>query len=107
VVHGWSCLVLAVAHDLRSMFCTGAACLLVDAAVVVSCGLLMVLFVPLLAGLNALLSALDGNARQRFPAATWGRLKLGLLSADGTRGADIAPSFGGVSRGVDRHAERS
>jgi hypothetical protein len=58
VVHVWSCLALAVA---RSVFGAGTACLLVDATVIVGCGLLTVLFAPLLAGLNTLLNALDGD----------------------------------------------
>jgi hypothetical protein len=48
------------------------AYLLIDAAVVISCGLLRALFVPLLADLNALLGVLDGDAEQCFPAAAWG-----------------------------------
>jgi hypothetical protein len=66
VVRGRSCLVLAIAHDLRGMFGTSTACLLIDAAIVVGCGLLTALFAPLLAGLNTLLGALDGDTRRRF-----------------------------------------
>jgi hypothetical protein len=99
--------VLAISRDLRDMFCTGAACLLIDATVIIGCGLLMVLFVPLLAGLNALLNALDGDVGWRFPAVARGRLKLGHLSPGGARGGDIAPSFDGASGGIGRHMERS
>jgi hypothetical protein len=82
------------------------ACLLVDVDVVVGCGLLTLLFAPLLASLNALLGALDGDAGRRFPATAQGRLKLGCLFADGARGSDIVPSFGDASGGIGRHAER-
>jgi ABC-type uncharacterized transport system YnjBCD ATPase subunit len=104
VVRGPSCLVLAVDRSLRGVFRTGAACLLVDVTIVIGCGLLMVLLAPLLAGLNTLLSALDGDAGRRFPAATRGQLMLG---AGGMRGGDIVSSFGGASEGIGRHAERS
>jgi hypothetical protein len=103
VVSGRSCLALVVAHV---VFGTGATRLLVDVTVVVGCGLLTALFLPLLAGLNALLDALDGDARRRFHATVGGWLKLGRLSAGGVRGGDIAPSFSGASRDVGRHAER-
>jgi hypothetical protein len=53
----------------------------------------MVLFVPLLVGLNAHLGALNGDAGWCFPATTRGWLKLGHLSASGVRGGDVAPSF--------------
>jgi hypothetical protein len=106
VVRGRPCLALAIAHSLHDVFHTGAACLLVDVTVVVGCGVLTALFVPLLAGLNALLSALDSDAGRHFPATARGWLKLGHFSASGTRGGDIAPSFGGASRGVSRHVER-
>jgi hypothetical protein len=62
VVHGRSCLALAIARELRGMFCAGTTCLLIDAAIVIGCVLLTVLFVPLPASLNALLSALYGDA---------------------------------------------
>jgi hypothetical protein len=72
VVHGQSCLVLAVACSLRGVFRAGAACLLVDVTIVIGCCLLMALLAPLLAGINTLLGALDGDAGRRFPAATRG-----------------------------------
>jgi hypothetical protein len=81
VVRGPSCLAHAIAHDIHDRFITGAACLLIDVAVVIGCGFLMGLFAPLLAGLNALLSALAGDDGWRFPTAARGRLKLGRLSA--------------------------
>jgi hypothetical protein len=56
VVSGRSCLALAVACGLYGVFHAGAACLFIDAAVVVGCGLLTALFAPLLAGLNASLA---------------------------------------------------
>jgi hypothetical protein len=104
VVRGQSCLVLAVARNLRGVFRAGAACLLVDVTIVIGCGLLMALLAPLLAGINTLLGALDGDAGRRFPAATRGQLMLG---AGGMRGGDIVLSFGGASGGIGRHAERS
>jgi hypothetical protein len=94
--------VLTVARDLHGVFHTDAACLLVDATVVIGCGLLMALFAPLLDGLNAHLSILHGDVRWCFPAATWGQMKLGHLSADGVRGGNIAPSFDGASGGISR-----
>jgi hypothetical protein len=106
MVCGWSCLAIAVARGLRGVFHAGTACLLVDAAIVVGCGLLTALFAPLLSGLNALLDALDGDAVHRFLAVAQGQLKLGCFSASGARGVDVAPSFGGACRGVGRHAER-
>jgi hypothetical protein len=47
--------------------------LLIDATIVIGCHLLMVLFAPLLAGLNAFLGTLDGDIRWCFPATAWGR----------------------------------
>jgi hypothetical protein len=70
VVHGRSCLAFAIACGLCGVFRAGAAYLLVDVVIIVGCGLLTALFAPLLAGLNVLLGALDGNVGQRFPAAT-------------------------------------
>jgi hypothetical protein len=43
---------------LGACYCPASACLLIDTAVIVDCGLLMALFVPLLANLNALTSLL-------------------------------------------------
>jgi hypothetical protein len=100
-------LVLAVAYDCCGMFHAGVACLLIDATIVIGCGLLMALFVPLLAGLNALLGALDGDARRCFPVAAPGRLNLSHLSAGGMRCGDMAPSFDNPSGDIDRHVERS
>jgi hypothetical protein len=60
VVCGQSCLTLAAAHGLCSALCTGAACTLVGAIIIVGCGLLVALLVPLLSGLGALLRTLDG-----------------------------------------------
>jgi hypothetical protein len=105
VVRGWSCLALVVARGLRDVFHAGTACLLIDVAIVIGCGLLMALFMPLLTSLNALLGILDGNAERRFLAAARSRLKLGRLSAGGARGGDVTPSFGGASGGIDRHTE--
>jgi hypothetical protein len=101
-----SFLALAVARGLHSVFRAGTAYLLIDATVVVGCGLLTTLFAPLLAGLNALLGAVDGNVEQRFPATARGQLKLGHLSAGGTRSGDVAPSFDDASWGVGRRVER-
>jgi hypothetical protein len=82
-------LVLAVDHSLHSVFCTGTAYLLIDATIIISCGLLMALFTPLLASLNALLGALDGDAGRHLLAVARGRLKLGHLSASSMRGGNI------------------
>jgi hypothetical protein len=106
VVHGWSCLALAIARDLHGVLDACTAYLVVDAAVIVDRALLTMLFATLLAGLNTLLGALDCDARWHFSTADWGRLKLGRLSARGVRGGDIAPSFDGASGGIGRHAER-
>jgi hypothetical protein len=57
-----SYLALVVARGLYGMIGAGATCSLVDATVAIDCGLLAVLFVPLLAGLGAFLVTLDGDA---------------------------------------------
>jgi hypothetical protein len=100
VVRGLSCLALAVANGPRGMFRAGAACLLIDATIVIGCHLLMVLFAPLLGGLNAFLGTLDGDIRWCFPATAWGRLKLGHPSAGGVRGGVVAPSLDSASGGI-------
>jgi hypothetical protein len=51
---------------------TGAAYLLVDAAIILDCGFLTALFAPLLAGLNAILGAVDGDDERHFPTAAQG-----------------------------------
>jgi hypothetical protein len=107
VICGWSCLVLAVARSLRGVFRADTTSLLVVATIIIGCGLLTALFVPLVAGLNALLGALDGDAGRCFAATTRGQLKMGCLSVGGMRGENVAPSFGSASGGVGRHAERS
>jgi hypothetical protein len=88
-VCGRSCLVLVVAHSLHGVFRTGAAYLLIDATIIISCGLLVALFMPLLASLNALLGALDGDVGRHLLAAARGRLKLDRLSAGSVRGGNI------------------
>jgi hypothetical protein len=108
VVHGWSCLLLAAVCDSHDAHHDGAACLLVDTTVIVSrvCGLFVTLLTPLLATLGALLGILDDNVGRRFPAATWGWVKLGRLVADGILGGDAAQLLGGVLDGVDQCLER-
>jgi hypothetical protein len=61
VVCGWPPLALAAACNLRSMAHTGATCSLVDAAIVVSRGLLAALFSNLLATYGTLHGILDGD----------------------------------------------
>jgi hypothetical protein len=101
----WSRLALAAAHGLCGMLRARAACSLVDAAIAISCGLLVVLFAPLLASLGTRLNTLDGNARRRFPIAARGRLKLGRLGAGGIMGGVPMLFFGGGPGSVDRHEE--
>jgi hypothetical protein len=72
VVHGWLHLALAAAHGLYGALHARASCSLIDVAVVVGCGLLAALFVPLLAGLGTLLGTLDGDVGRHFPAAAQG-----------------------------------
>jgi hypothetical protein len=43
---------------------------LIDDSAIISCGLLVALFAPLLAGPGTHLGALDGDVGRRFPAAT-------------------------------------
>jgi hypothetical protein len=57
-------LALVVARSFRGVFYAGAACLLIDVAVIIGYGLLVELFASLLAGLNA--------AGWHFPAAARG-----------------------------------
>jgi hypothetical protein len=106
VVRGWSCLALAVSRVLCGMFHVGAACLLIDAAIVVSCVLMIALFAPLLTGLNALLGAPDGDTGRRIPTATWGRLKLGRLIVGSARSGDVTLSLSGACGGIRRHMKR-
>jgi hypothetical protein len=78
------------------MIDTGVARLLVDATIAIDCGLLAVLFAPLLACLGAFLDTLDGNAGRRFPAADRGWLKSCRLGTGGVMGGEATPSFGGA-----------
>jgi hypothetical protein len=89
VVRGRSRLMLAVACDSHSAHHDGAACLLVDAAIIVSCGcsLLAALLAPLLA---ALLGILDDDVGRHFAAAAWGWVKLDRLIFDDVLGGDAA-----------------
>jgi hypothetical protein len=80
VVRGLLCLSLAAAYDRCGVLRAGAACLLIDAAIVVGHGLLTALFVPLLATLRTLLSIRDSDV---------GRCSLLLLGA--------GPSWAGLS----------
>jgi hypothetical protein len=54
VVHGQLRLPPAIAHDLYGVLHVGAACSLIDAAVVIDCSLMAALFKLLLAGLGTL-----------------------------------------------------
>jgi hypothetical protein len=85
----------------------GAACSLVDAVAIIGCGLLVALFVPLLAGLGTLLGTLDGDARRRFLAAARGQSKLGRHGAGDMMGGDATPFFGGALGSIGRRVERS
>jgi hypothetical protein len=80
----------------------GLALLFVDATVITGCGcgLLAVLLVPLHAALCALPDNLDDDAGQRFPAAAWGRMKLGYLVADAIMGGIAAQVPGGILDGA-------
>jgi hypothetical protein len=107
VVHRRLRLALAAACGLYGMLCTRVACSLIDATTVVSCGLLVALFVPLLSGHGTLLSTLDGDAGQRFPTAAQGWSKLGHLGAGSVMGGDTTPLFGSALGSIGRRVERS
>jgi hypothetical protein len=107
VIHRRSCLVLAIAHSLYGVIGAGAARSLVDAAVAISCGLLVTLFAPLLAGLGALLSTLDGDARRCFPAADRVWLMSCHIGTCGVMRGDATPSFSGALGGIGQLVERS
>jgi hypothetical protein len=104
VVSGRSRLMLAATCDSHGAHHAGAACLLVDAAVIAGrgCGLLLVLLVPLFATLGTLPDVLDGDIDRRFPAAAWGQVKLGYLVVDGALGGDAAQLLGGTLDSVGR-----
>jgi hypothetical protein len=102
VVCGRSCLALAAAHGLCGALRARATCSLIDATVIIDCGLLVVLFVPLLAGPGTLLGTLDSDARRRFPAATLGRSKMGHLGTGGMMGGDAMTFFGGALGSIGR-----
>jgi hypothetical protein len=105
VVRGQSRLTLAAAYDSHGANQNGAACLLVDAAVIVGrgCSLLAALFAPLLA---VLLVILDDDIGRCYPTAAWGWVKLGRLVANGVMGSDATQLLSGVLDGVDRCLER-
>jgi hypothetical protein len=65
VVRGQSCLTLAASYDSHGARHDGAACLLVNATIIIGrgCGLLAVLLAPLLAAPGALLDILDNDVR--------------------------------------------
>jgi hypothetical protein len=83
--------------------------LLVVATVVAGrgCGHLAALLVPLFVALDAVPNILDDDSRRHFPAAAWGRVKLGHLVADGILCVDVVQLLGGVLNGGDRCLERS
>jgi hypothetical protein len=61
MVGGWTRLVHASDHNLGDVFYARAICSLVDAAVVISCGLLAILFAPLPTATGTLLRILGGD----------------------------------------------
>jgi hypothetical protein len=95
VVYGRSCLALV------------ATCSHIDDTAIISCGLLVALFAPLLASPSTHLSALDGDAGRHFPAATWGWSKLGCHGAGGVMGGNTMPFFGGALASIGQCVERS
>jgi hypothetical protein len=99
--------VLVVAHDLCGVFDAGVAHPLVDATIDIGCGLLAALFASLLVGLGALLSTLDGDAGQSFPAADRGWLKSHHLGTCSMMGGNATPSFGGALGGIGQRVEGS
>jgi hypothetical protein len=86
----WLRLALATAYNLYGTPHARAACLLVDVAVVVGCGLLATLVEPFLATLGALLGILDDDVLQSSLGAARGCAKLGRLGADGVMCGDVA-----------------
>jgi hypothetical protein len=62
VVLKQSCLALALARGLCSVISAGATPSLIDATASIECGLLVMLFAPLLAGLGAFLGTLESDA---------------------------------------------
>jgi hypothetical protein len=52
---------------------------------------------------GALPGVLDGDIKQRFPAITWGRVKLIHLVVSNVLGGDTAQLLGGVPDGVSRY----
>jgi hypothetical protein len=96
--HAWCLLLLVTFMACSTLMLPACSLMPLSSSVVAS----MALFAPLLDGLNAHLSILHGDVRWCFPAATWGQMKLGHLSADGVRGGNIAPSFDGASGGISR-----
>jgi hypothetical protein len=70
VVCGQPCLTLATACDCRGMLHAGATCSHVDATIIIDCGVLVVLLVPLLEALSTLHGILGGDIGQRSPDAT-------------------------------------
>jgi hypothetical protein len=66
VVHGQLRLPPAIAHDLYGVLHVGAACSLIDAAVVIGCSLMAALFKLLLVGLGTL----DDDASLLLPGVS-------------------------------------
>jgi hypothetical protein len=85
VVHRQSCLAPAVACGLCGMLHVGAAYLLVDAATIVNCGLLAVLFAPFLADIGIL----DCGAGRHLPVAARLRSNSCLLGLGGGHGTSF------------------
>jgi hypothetical protein len=103
-------LTLVAVLDGRDTPHVGATCLTVVAVVVVGHGHvpLRALLAPLLAALEALLGAVDGDVGQHILAIAWGRLpaslgmtKFSRLVAGGVLGGDTAQLLNGVPENVD------
>jgi hypothetical protein len=86
------CLALAILRGLYGLIGAGAALSLVDAIVTVCCGLLAVLFAPLLVGLGTL----DSDTGRCSTIADQGWLKLCYLGTDGMTGVEAMSSFSGA-----------
>jgi hypothetical protein len=102
VVRMRSHLALAVACGLCGALCTRATCLLIDAAIVIDCGLLTTLFARFLAGLGILLGTLDCGAGWCLPTTVWHRSKwchIGMVGGDGT--PFLSSALGGTDRCVE------
>jgi hypothetical protein len=99
VVSRWPCLTFVVVHGNCDAHHAGAARLSVVVVVIVGRGRspLRMLLVPLLANLDALPGALDGDVERCLLVTTWGhipaswrKMKFSCLVAGGVLGGDVA-----------------